>query len=414
MQKKLQGKLYERWLSILQQFNIEFQYKPAAQMVVPDALSRSKELFDPATQSPDEEDPNFPYVQEPCGQVRLPGGIDLNDLILPSNAQVNQAHIETDLVYEEDTEDLSEPYFIPQKQHPLKPKPVGKVKAAIPINVTDSFTERNDNTVDDTANSNKSGPDALQSLEETDHGGSEPMPEETMIDKQLEALELLSHNGFNTDTITKLQACDASLLPLITYLKTGILPKSQRVSRSILLKSGDYMLINDMLYHSRKAKSKRTEGQAAYQVVLPLVIQPTMIKLYHECPLAGHGGIRDTIDRLKEHYFFDKLAQKVTDFVQSCHQCQTRKITKAHTKSAIVAYPTPMDKFQVWEVDIYGELPTTNGGHKYIFTATCMFSKFLVCIPIQNKDTLTVADAFMQLISLYGYNYFYYYSSGTN
>ena len=31
-----------------------------------------------------------------------------------------------------------------------------------------------------------------------------------------------------------------------------------------------------------------------------------------------------------------------------------------------------------------------------------MFSKFLVCIPLPNKDTLSVADALMQLISMYG------------
>ena len=56
----------------------------------------------------------------------------------------------------------------------------------------------------------------------------------------------------------------------------------------------------------------------------------------------------------------------------------------------------------MWQVDIFGELPKTNGGHQYVFTAVCMFSKYLVCIAIQNKDTLSVADAFMQLISLYG------------
>ena len=82
LQKMLQGKLYERWLSILQQFSIQCEYKPAAQMVVPDALSRCKETFDPPSSSPNEEDPNFPYVPEQSGQVRLPEVIDLQDLIL--------------------------------------------------------------------------------------------------------------------------------------------------------------------------------------------------------------------------------------------------------------------------------------------------------------------------------------------
>jgi len=362
LQKKLRGKLYERWLSILQQFNIQFEYKPAAQMVVPDALSRSKEVFDPSVSSPDEADPNFPYTAEQSGDVKLPGGIDLQDLILSPEA--NHMHLEQASLYDGDTEDSDRDTG--DKIHPASN--------------TDSPTEQTASMV---SNSESETPVEL-------------------IDKQLEAIELLNTSGYDRATLIKLQSSDPSLIPLIQYLKTSKLPRSQKLARSVLLKSGDYMLINGLLYHSRKAKSKRAQGQGSYQVVLPQVIQPTMIKLYHECPLAGHGGIKDTIDRLKEHYFFDKLAPKVSDYVQSCHECQTRKITKAHTKSAIVAYPTPSDKFQVWQIDIFGELPQTNSGHKYVFTAVCMFSKFLVCIPIQNKDTLTVADALMQLISLYG------------
>ena len=400
-QKKLKGKLYERWLSILQQFNLELQYKPAAHMAVPDALSRCKEIFDPPVNSPDEEDPNFPYVTEQTGQVKLPNGVDLKDLVDISDAQINNIH-KTDPEYDGDTEDLSEPYFIPSKRQSTKTPLSKKGGAIIPLDTLNSSTNHKEQTGNETTSSDKTYTDTHEYNDNTTHDNTGSMPEETLIDKQLEALELLPSSGFDAVTIAQLQACDTSLLPLITYLKTGTLPKSQKASRSILIESGDYMLINDMLYHSRKAKSKRAEGQASYQVVLPQAIQAIVIKLYHECPLAGHSGIKDTIDRLKEHYFFDRLAQKVNDFVQSCHDCQTRKLTKARTKSAIVAYFTPTEKFQVWQIDIFGALPTTNSGHKYIFTAVCMFSKFLVCIPLQNKDTLTVAEAFMQLISLYG------------
>lgn len=65
-QNKLRGAIYERWLAIIQQFDVEIQYKPASQMVVPDALSRchpSPNL--PVLEaSPDEEDPYFPSVEE--------------------------------------------------------------------------------------------------------------------------------------------------------------------------------------------------------------------------------------------------------------------------------------------------------------------------------------------------------------
>lgn len=40
-QKQLKGAIYERWLVILQQFDIEIKYKPASELCVADALSRN-------------------------------------------------------------------------------------------------------------------------------------------------------------------------------------------------------------------------------------------------------------------------------------------------------------------------------------------------------------------------------------
>ena len=63
-QKKLKGQIYERWIPILQQFDLDIVYKPAAEMVVPDSLSMSAVYPEVLNSSPEEEDPFFPYVQE--------------------------------------------------------------------------------------------------------------------------------------------------------------------------------------------------------------------------------------------------------------------------------------------------------------------------------------------------------------
>jgi hypothetical protein len=65
----LKGAIYERWLTILQAFDFEIQYKPAEQTIVPDSFSRcqSNAKSDPAVESPDETDPCFPYV--PMGSL---------------------------------------------------------------------------------------------------------------------------------------------------------------------------------------------------------------------------------------------------------------------------------------------------------------------------------------------------------
>ena len=65
IQKQLKGAIYDRWLAILQQYNFQIRYKPAAQMQAPDALSRCmKSDTTDCISSPDESDPYFPYVAE--------------------------------------------------------------------------------------------------------------------------------------------------------------------------------------------------------------------------------------------------------------------------------------------------------------------------------------------------------------
>ena len=71
--------------AILQQFDFDLQYKPAEEMQVADVLSRChwntpQNLRDQVV-SPDEDDPYFPYVTEKTGQIKLPSGKTLADLL---------------------------------------------------------------------------------------------------------------------------------------------------------------------------------------------------------------------------------------------------------------------------------------------------------------------------------------------
>lgn len=234
--------------------------------------------------------------------------------------------------------------------------------------------------------------DTLSELDRSDH------PEIA------EAAHRLAYSQLDMSS-TSIRQCpnaDPELTLMIDYLDTNTLPESQKQSRKILLQQADYALIDNLLFHTRVAKSKRTKLHSNYQLVLPKSMIQTVLKLYHECPLSGHGGIKDTVDRVKEHYYVDRLADIVSDYVRSCHACQSRKITTVHIKNAITAYPTPAEPFSVWEVDLYGPLPCISKGNAYILTAIDMFTKFVFAKPIPNKDAATVCEALLELFTQYG------------
>lgn len=65
----LKGALYDRWLTLMQQFTFEIKYKCAREMSVADALSRitHEDEHNILHSSPEEDDAFFPYVQDNVG-----------------------------------------------------------------------------------------------------------------------------------------------------------------------------------------------------------------------------------------------------------------------------------------------------------------------------------------------------------
>ncbi|CAC5413986.1 unnamed protein product [Mytilus coruscus] len=122
----------------------------------------------------------------------------------------------------------------------------------------------------------------------------------------------------------------------------------------------------------------------------------------HDSPLGGHSGIKNTIDRVREHYYFSRLSTIVSEYVRTCHECQIRKTSSVHTKAGIISFPTPSAPFYVWEVDLCGPFPLSSAGHSHIFTAVDMFSKLVFAVPLHNCDALSVCHALFQLFSSYG------------
>ncbi len=73
------------------------------------------------------------------------------------------------------------------------------------------------------------------------------------------------------------------------------------------------------------------------------------------------------------------------------------------TQSQLSRVSNAMFTIEVWQIDLYGPLPSsTPQAYTYVLTAVDMFSKYLVTVPLANKDTLSVASGLMQILTKYG------------
>lgn len=77
-----------------------------------------------------------------------------------------------------------------------------------------------------------------------------------------------------------------------------------------------FLLIDNVLFHSRVAKAKPTKDMNQFQLVLPQCKIVDVLHLYHYSPLGGHCGIQDCLESVKEHYYFSLMAEVIADYVR--------------------------------------------------------------------------------------------------
>ena len=122
---------------------------------------------------------------------------------------------------------------------------------------------------------------------------------------------------------------------------------------------------------------------------------------YHDH--TGHLGIKRTLYRLGQRYWFPKMEKKVTRYVNECDTCQRTKVD--HTVTSGLLQPIPMAAIPWWDIamDFLTDLPTVFGLCT-ILVVVCRFSKMIHLIPLGRKtEAPDVAEAFFNhVIKIHG------------
>jgi hypothetical protein len=126
-----------------------------------------------------------------------------------------------------------------------------------------------------------------------------------------------------------------------------------------------------------------------------------LIKKFHDDPLTGsHTGTKRTCVKLNAHgYVWKGMSKDIAKHIKNCEMCIKNKKLK-NTIEPLILTETPMKPFQIVQIDTVGPLPITENGNKYILTAQCELTSFVIIIPLENKEAKTIAKAIVERIIL--------------
>ena len=139
-----------------------------------------------------------------------------------------------------------------------------------------------------------------------------------------------------------------------------------------------------------------------WQSIVPLSQRRIVLNYSHDIKASGHLGIRKTVARIQQSYYWPGLQNDVRTYVNGCEVCAKSK-DPTKTKRApmgVVQSGYPMERLAI---DILGDFPVTERGNKYILVIGDYFTKWTECHPLPNIEARTVATVLIeQVVSRFG------------
>lgn len=112
-----------------------------------------------------------------------------------------------------------------------------------------------------------------------------------------------------------------------------------------------------------------------------------MIPIY-----GGHSGQKRLYAKLRENFYWKGMVKDIAEMVKNCSKCQSNKARVKHTEPLVIT-TTPDKPFETVVIDTIGPLRKSDNCKRYILSLICDLTKFLILIPICNKEASTVAKA---------------------
>jgi len=143
----------------------------------------------------------------------------------------------------------------------------------------------------------------------------------------------------------------------------------------------------------RKAEhltGEQVHDEYAWKLWLPSELIPEVLFQAHNSPLASHGGIHKTVERVRRYYFWPRLVPDVKAYVSACEKCKSTKPPNHVLRPPLGKAPETVRLFQRIFIDFLGPYPRSRSGNIGIFIVLDHFSKFLFLKPVKKINASVV------------------------
>ena len=154
------------------------------------------------------------------------------------------------------------------------------------------------------------------------------------------------------------------------------------------LNQWEQLIVEDSILY-RKWTNEVT-NEVKLLLVVPQPLRETVLQYAHGAPTSGHLGLKKTVSKIRQSYYWIGLRGDVSKWLKSCGPCQKRKRPTRTPRAPLVLFPVsePLERIAL---DILGPLPETERGNKFVLVLSDYFTKWTEAYAIKNQEAVTIA-----------------------
>ncbi|KAI2647274.1 Retrovirus-related Pol polyprotein from transposon 17.6 [Labeo rohita] len=139
-------------------------------------------------------------------------------------------------------------------------------------------------------------------------------------------------------------------------------------------------------------------GEEKQLLVVPKTKTETVLELAHSHPLAGHLGIHNTTQRIRDRFHWPGLEAEVRRFCEACPTCQKTSPRKP-PPSPLIPLPIIEVPFERIGMDLVGPLPKSARGHEHILVIVDYATRYPEAVPLRKAMAKNIAHELFLLFS---------------
>jgi transposase InsO family protein len=164
--------------------------------------------------------------------------------------------------------------------------------------------------------------------------------------------------------------------------------------RQLEKKAKYFYIREDGLLCNKCELSNGIRGRMEYDTIaVPISKRENLLTTFHG---HSHIGINKTYRLLRERFFWNSIKSNVKNYINGCLTCRSRKDPRPSLAGKLKPFLHLNNRpWDTATMDIYGELPETKEGYKYLLVIVDHFSKWPEAIPLKDKKAETIANAIL-------------------